>query len=129
MFLAVLQLKTPIIFNDESKRRICLPDTSKPLVAGSDCYTAGWGHTDYKGRSSEVLRHTHVKIITNEQCNDEKVYNKTIHFTTLCAGFLDKVSGSCNGDSGGALACKKDGKACFYEQVHVLQTIVLFCCK
>lgn len=37
------------------------------------------------------------------------MYNNTLHFSSLCAGYLDRAVGSCNGDSGGALACEKAG--------------------
>ena len=102
-------METPINLEHENKGRICLPDNYYPLSPKTDCYIAGWGNTQYKGFNSEVLKHVHLKILPQEVCNAEQVYNNTLHFSSLCAGYLDRAVGSCNGDSGGALACEKAG--------------------
>lgn len=108
--LALLQLESPINLAHENKGRICLPDNTYPLLPKTDCYISGWGNTENKGKNSEVLKHVHLKILPPEVCNSERVYNKTLHFSALCAGFLDKPAGSCNGDSGGSLVCEKGGR-------------------
>ena len=102
-------METPINLEHENKGRICLPDNYYPLSPKTDCYIAGWGNTQYKGFNSEVLKHAHLEILPQEVCNAEQVYNNTLHFSSLCAGYLDRAVGSCNGDSGGALACEKAG--------------------
>jgi len=42
--IALMKLATPVKLND-AVNLICLPDTDDKFPPGTECLTAGWGHT------------------------------------------------------------------------------------
>jgi len=108
--IAILQLNDSIEIHHENKGSICLPDSKHPIPMWATCYITGWGVTKYKGNAPQQLRKSLIKLMPHTQCNSKEVYNGTIDESTLCAGFVEPGIGTCNGDSGGSLACYEKGR-------------------
>ncbi|CAH1262108.1 PLG [Branchiostoma lanceolatum] len=83
----------------------CLPE-SVP-AAGTFCYTTGWGATD-DGHLAETLQQGKVPVVDMTTCNSADHLNG-LAFTdsNICAGYEEGGVDSCNGDSGGPLACRR----------------------
>ena len=72
----------------------------------------GWGQTTFDNRHSvsEVLRHTVMKTIPLNECNRKEAFNNTVTSDqSVCGKGKDFSVSPCTKDSGGGLACKKDG--------------------
>ncbi|KAJ4941223.1 hypothetical protein JOQ06_027510 [Pogonophryne albipinna] len=67
-------------------KAVCLPDQAFP--AGKECVISGWGATETKKISSQLLT-ARVLLISDEKCKN--------------------LDGYRNGDSGGPLVCEKNG--------------------
>lgn len=64
------------------------------------------------------LRYGWVPLLDQSLCRADYVYGDgNISDGMVCAGFLDEGVDSCDGDSGGPLACQRNGKKDF--AVHV----------
>jgi len=109
---------------------LCLPETKSHLYEGDMATVIGWGalehwHVDWHNASSypNELREVDVKIISNEQCNNQ--YH-SITDNMLCAAEENENGGkdSCQGDSGGPLFLERKGVEVRgkkqYEQVGVV---------
>ncbi|XP_065683761.1 plasma kallikrein isoform X1 [Hydra vulgaris] len=107
--IAILKLKTHIDLSYTSNEaNICIPD--KPASPDQTCNIVGWGFLKHNGVQPEVLQKAEVPIVSNNVCNEPEAYNKVIKEDyLLCAGYKNGKSDSCNYDSGGSLACLKDG--------------------
>lgn len=111
LFPAVMELEEPINLNDDNKGTLCLPEEEQPNETIRRCYVAGWGHTEYNGTQPDILRHAKVLTVPTPICNLPNVYNETIDSKELiCAGFEEGGVDACRFDSGGAMACLKEGK-------------------
>ncbi len=113
----------------------CIPQGEIDFEDGVECFVAGWGKlkckrkkgTDFKTLkmivssiaahsdlySRECLRSAKVPLISQREC--KRMYsdtNRKIGRGMLCAGYEDGSVDSCNGDSGGPLACRSqvDGR-------------------
>uniref|UniRef100_G3R6E8 HGF activator n=1 Tax=Gorilla gorilla gorilla TaxID=9595 RepID=G3R6E8_GORGO len=94
---------------------ICLPEPGSTFPAGHKCQIAGWGHLDenVSGYSSS-LREALVPLVADHKCSSPEVYGADISPNMLCAGYFDCKSNACQEDSGGPLACEKNGVAYLY---------------
>lgn len=121
--IALLELKTPIAFN-EYVQPACLPDnvSSNPTglyQPGTQALISGWGEMDPKapeqqepGRSPSILRAAAIPLIDWNACkNANFLYQEMVTETMTCAGFMTGGVDGCQGDSGGPLVSVVDGKA------------------
>ncbi|XP_012586031.1 PREDICTED: chymotrypsinogen B-like [Condylura cristata] len=102
--IALLKLATPARLT-ETVSPVCLPRADDDFPAGSLCVTTGWGRTHYLGTGSSTLQQGAIPLLSNADCM--RHWGSKITDTMVCAG--GKGVTSCMGDSGGPLACKKDG--------------------
>uniref|UniRef100_A0A8C2B372 trypsin n=1 Tax=Cyprinus carpio TaxID=7962 RepID=A0A8C2B372_CYPCA len=72
------------------------------IEAGSVCSIAGWGSLAAKGKGSNHLMETNVKVMNNMEC--ERKWGKE-DFSTSQMMCVHGDGGSCDGDSGGPLVC------------------------
>ena len=109
----MLELENPIesnLFDDGGF--LCLPDKNYLSANDGDmCRIVGWGHRAFNSTDQpETLQNAFVPIVSNVICNEAKAYNKIINKNyLLCAGYPGGKVDACNFDSGGALACEKNG--------------------
>lgn len=80
-----------------------LPDNYRDLWGrpGDCALVVGWGATKEGGHVSSILLGTTLPIWDDNDCRDS--YGDTLFEGTICAGYQDGQTGSCQGDSGGAL--------------------------
>ena len=93
-----------------NKGTLCLPNNQYPVQPGTVCDTVGWGSLSYKGDLPKTLQHVQLPIVSLKECNAPRVYSGTMNELNLCAGLSQGGKSSCHGDSGGALACKREGR-------------------
>merc|ERR1712121_83842 len=106
--IALLQLSTDADTSSPFISTIAMADKDEDFAGNSECYITGWGRLYGDGPTPNVLQEAHVDVYTNEQC--KTVHNEwQIGDYHVCTGKAG-TSGSCNGDSGGPLACKVDGQ-------------------
>ncbi|KAF7666535.1 hypothetical protein LDENG_00102980 [Lucifuga dentata] len=105
--IALLKLKvmdSPYCAKESRYVRIaCLPE--KPFPAGKECVVSGWGATENRLYSSQLLN-ARVLLISDERCKAPHVYGNSLDNTMLCAGIMQGGTDPCSGDSGGPLACQ-----------------------
>ncbi|XP_062991961.1 hepatocyte growth factor activator [Elgaria multicarinata webbii] len=96
-------------------RPICLPGNGMSFPDNYKCQIAGWGYLHENSSSySSVLQEVIIPIIPDYKCQNSDIYGAEISENMFCAGYLDSKSDACQGDSGGSLACEKDGISYLY---------------
>ncbi|XP_056302797.1 granzyme K-like [Danio aesculapii] len=86
-----------------------IPKKEKDVPPGTKCVVRGWGTTDYKvQRASDKLQMLEVLVVDRDLCNRYYNRNPVITKDMLCAGNTQQHRGTCKGDSGGPLECKKN---------------------
>uniref|UniRef100_A0A8C2B3S0 Si:dkey-21e2.3 n=1 Tax=Cyprinus carpio TaxID=7962 RepID=A0A8C2B3S0_CYPCA len=93
--------KKNVQLNDNIKW-ISIPAEEGNIEAGSVCSIAGWGSLAAKGKGSNHLMETNVKVMNNMEC--ERKWGKE-DFSTSQMMCVHGDGGSCDGDSGGPLVC------------------------
>nr|XP_054751071.1 atrial natriuretic peptide-converting enzyme-like isoform X5 [Lytechinus pictus] len=103
--ITLIRFEEPVEINDYV-RPICLPsaNTSETRVYRR-CYAAGWGTLAFGDVASNDLLKVLLGIIDNDEC--DQMYGDVIP-SKICAGYKSGGYDSCNGDSGGPLACEGD---------------------
>lgn len=88
---------------------VCLPSASTPYTPGTKCQVSGWGLTDPNNdfSHSNVLQSAEVPLMSNSACKD--FHGNDFGPGMVCAGYSAGKIDSCNGDSGGPLACEING--------------------
>ncbi|CAB0036559.1 unnamed protein product [Trichogramma brassicae] len=88
-------------------RTICLPEAEEEPMTGQRCVTSGWGRSGPSPALSSALLEAQVPLLDLADCR--RAYGKSVPIGDghLCAGNTDGSSGSCVGDSGGPLQCRK----------------------
>ncbi|KAK5640450.1 hypothetical protein RI129_011261 [Pyrocoelia pectoralis] len=100
--IAIVKLKTPIVFTDKVKK---IDLETEYVGAAVDCVLSGWGSLSYPGSLPDNLQHIDLKTITSEDCAD-LMNHGTLDRTQICT--LTKAGeGACHGDSGGPLVANK----------------------
>ncbi|XP_051171479.1 chymotrypsin-like elastase family member 2A [Leptopilina boulardi] len=91
-------------------RTICLPETDVNL-SGVHCVASGWGRYGPSPSLSNALLEATVPLLEPQDCSE--AYGQSVLFRDghLCAGHTDGSSGSCVGDSGGPLQCRRSDGA------------------
>jgi len=106
--IALLKLKTPLVFNDHSIiSPMCLPDLGMKFTSRDLCKTMGWGATVAQGSQQMILHDASVKLVPRDICNLPLANNHTVHTRARCAGYKNGHAAACKYDSGGSLACKR----------------------
>jgi hypothetical protein len=115
--IAMIKLDRPIAFNDQI-RPVCLPASGEAIPIGKNCVIAGWGRVNSLTQdTATILQQLSVPVQTPQQCSQGwgSTYNQNM---MVCAGSLKGDSGTCQGDSGGTLACQQtDGSWTVYGAV------------
>ncbi len=100
---ALCKLDSPVTI-DESKVRLVLNEHDSVPGADEELIVMGVGALKEGRQWPEFLHHVKVPTVSNQECNEEKLYNGEITDLMICAGFPDKgEKDSCQGDSGGPL--------------------------
>ncbi|XP_062992931.1 serine protease 27-like [Elgaria multicarinata webbii] len=115
--IALLKLKSPVEFTDYILP-VCLPDSSVQFPPEADCWVTGWGMIRPGGGLPPLngLNELKVSLINRTYCNTLYTSNPNISLgeepiqpDMVCAGYPEGGKDACQGDSGGAMACKLEG--------------------
>ncbi|XP_035729652.1 uncharacterized protein LOC118444946 isoform X3 [Vespa mandarinia] len=95
---------------------ICLPSENTEYPAGLNCTISGFGSIETgKTTPSKDLRYGWIPLLDQSVCRAEYVYGHgKISDGMVCAGYLDEGVDTCDGDSGGPLACYHNGAFTLY---------------
>jgi trypsin len=96
-----MQLSKPLELDGVHAAAIKLLPQDTPVVAGTPTQVAGWGLTKPGGVTSGVLMKADVPVFDYDEC--QSLYNGAVLFNEICAGTIENVMDSCEGDDGGAL--------------------------
>jgi len=107
--IALIKLETPIKFSDII-RPICLPTQDEAIPTTKVCAISGWGRIS-STEQSQVLKQLLVQVHDAKTCRADWTTKPTqyVESKMICAGDLSGKEGSCQGDSGGMLACQQAG--------------------
>jgi hypothetical protein len=113
--IAMLKLEKPIKFSDTA-RPICLPTSSSDSPVGKVCIAAGWGRNNSRNEKDMPVALQQIMSPAHDDATCAKGWGKTyISNQMVCSGNLQATGGTCQGDSGGTLACQqKDGSWTVY---------------
>ncbi|XP_037373966.1 chymotrypsinogen B-like [Talpa occidentalis] len=104
--IALLKLVVPFHFS-KTVSPIVLPSVDDKFSAGTLCTIMGWGDTNPNvSEVPEKLQEASMPLLSTAEC--KKYLGELYKDTMICAG----ANGVCNyeGDSGGSLACKMNGR-------------------
>jgi secreted trypsin-like serine protease len=105
--IALIQLSKPLKFNKKQKT-IALP---KVNYGSGSVWAVGWGRTETFNMDSYSTRLKHVQLTLRTHAWCEIDYPGDYNGTTMmCADDWPGLESSCNGDSGGGLVGKANGK-------------------
>ncbi|XP_011630840.1 uncharacterized protein LOC105422952 isoform X2 [Pogonomyrmex barbatus] len=95
---------------------ICLPPENIEYSPGLNCTISGFGSVETgKTTQSKDLRYGWVPLLDQSICRASYVYGEgAISDGMMCAGYLDEGIDTCDGDSGGPLACYHNGAFSLY---------------
>jgi len=105
--IAILTLSAPIADNGGKIQYASLPDNNDDLFFGRTCVISGWGRTGSSNVLPIPLQKVDIGIISTDECNVllRPVNGATATDRMVCLYDNIKLTGSCNGDSGGPLNC------------------------
>jgi len=109
--VAVIRFPTdPFTFN-EFVQPIALASNVNELFVGHEVHVSGFGRiSDSTNETSDFVRFTVKNVITNDACRLR--FLTLVVDSTICAiGDLAINNAVCNGDSGGPLAIRRDGRS------------------
>ncbi|XP_052865076.1 coagulation factor XI-like isoform X2 [Anopheles cruzii] len=109
--IAVLLLKDDVKFSN-FVRPVCLwafDDDYKSLI-NKIGFVPGWGYTEH-GLVSSRLSFAQMPVVAHETCiwSNRDFFSKITSDSSFCAGFKNGTS-VCNGDSGGGMVFKHNGR-------------------
>jgi len=106
----LIRLQTPFVFS-KCIDVVSLPTTGE-IPSGSNCWITGWGALSESGSYPSELQQAPVIPMSNADCKATGYANNEIKASMRCATglFGGIVQDACNGDVGGPLSCKVDGK-------------------
>ncbi|KAL0977930.1 hypothetical protein UPYG_G00163410 [Umbra pygmaea] len=105
--IALIELSTEATLNS-AVQLAALPPSGQILPNKSRCIVTGWGRTSTNGPLSNVLKQASLPSVDQETCSRPDWWGSFIKTTLICAG--GGSNSGCNGDSGGPLNCRGDGK-------------------
>ncbi|XDV38619.1 hypothetical protein PO909_007982 [Leuciscus waleckii] len=86
-----------------------IPKKEKDVPSGTKCVVTGWGTTNLNVQEpSDKLQMLEVTVVGRDQCNRFYESDLVITKDMMCAGNKQEKRGTCWGDSGGPLECKKN---------------------
>ncbi|KAL6424468.1 hypothetical protein ACFW04_009906 [Cataglyphis niger] len=103
--IALMKLARPAPLS-KVVRTICLPGPGQYLGKGQ-CVASGWGRYGPSPSLSTALLEASVPLLNLKECLQAYGTSVPIRKGHLCAGQTDGSSGSCVGDSGGPLQCRR----------------------
>ncbi|EFA05685.1 serine protease P153 [Tribolium castaneum] len=113
--IALIKLKGRGFRLNDDVQAICLPDSDTNYETDLNCTISGYGSIESgKSAFSHDLRAGWVPLQKREICTMPHVYGDALTEGMICAGSLDEGIDSCDGDSGGPLACLYDGVFTLY---------------
>ncbi|XP_076238933.1 uncharacterized protein LOC143182076 [Calliopsis andreniformis] len=115
--IALVLLKGQGISLGKGIMPICLPPSNTEYPAGLNCTISGFGSIETgKSTHSKNLRYGWVPLLDQTECRAGHVYGEgAISDGMVCAGYLDEDGiDTCDGDSGGPLACVNNGAFTLY---------------
>ncbi|XP_044261620.1 uncharacterized protein LOC123009400 [Tribolium madens] len=113
--IALIKLKGRGFRLNDDVQAICLPDSDTNYETDLNCTISGYGSIESgKSAFSHNLRAGWVPLQKREICTMPHVYGDALTEGMICAGSLDEGIDSCDGDSGGPLACLYDGVFTLY---------------
>ncbi|XP_012537284.2 uncharacterized protein LOC105837243 isoform X2 [Monomorium pharaonis] len=114
--IALVLLKGLGIPLDKDTMPICLPPENAEYPPGLNCTISGFGSIETgKTTQSKDLRYGWVPLLDQSICRASYVYGEgAISDGMMCAGYLDEGIDTCDGDSGGPLACYHNGAFSLY---------------
>lgn len=117
--IALIKLSSP-----SGEKAVRLLQDEQLTAADEDATVIGWGHTEYKGNASPVLKFVDIKFVARDTCKNSysKIY-RNITDNMLCAG--EHLKDSCQGDSGGGLLVLGEDKQTD-SYLHYLAGVVSF---
>ena len=88
MYLAIIQLETPIALEDENKGRLCLPENENSIPEDKKgCYGTGWGiKNNDNGELADILQQVRLDRVPRSKCNASGRYQGRIKETQTCSG-------------------------------------------
>ncbi|XP_029676576.1 uncharacterized protein LOC115243589, partial [Formica exsecta] len=114
--IALILLKGHGISLGKDIMPICLPPENTDYSPGLNCTISGFGSIETgKTTQSKDLRYGWVPLLDQSICQASYVYGEgAISEGMMCAGYLDEGIDTCDGDSGGPLACYHNGAFTLY---------------
>ncbi|RZC41899.1 neurotrypsin-like [Asbolus verrucosus] len=114
--IALIKLKGNGFRFNEDIQPICLPENNTRYEREDlNCTISGFGSIESgKSAFSHDLRAGWIPIQKREICTMPHVYGDALTEGMICAGSLDEGTDSCDGDSGGPLACLHNGVFTLY---------------
>ena len=108
--IALIELTTDADLSTKYAKPITLPEPGEDFFGNPDCWIMGWGALQHLGSQAGIPYEVRVDILTWTECT-KKWKEEEIHPFHVCVGDRKEgKTGSCNGDSGGPLSCRVNGK-------------------
>nr|CAI5829393.1 unnamed protein product [Callosobruchus analis] len=104
--VALVKLKGVGFEFTDDVQAICLPDADTDYESDLNCTISGYGSV--KTYSHKMMA-AWIPILSKKVCNMPHIYDSALTDGMICAGLLDGGVDSCDGDSGGPLACLNQG--------------------
>lgn len=113
--IALIKLKGNGFNLNQDVQPICLPEQDINYAETLNCTISGFGSTQSGSKvSSKILMAAWIPIQKPEICKMPHIYGDNIQEGMFCAGSLEEGADSCDGDSGGPLACLNNGLFTLY---------------
>ena len=104
--IALIRLKSDVDMSSSLVSTIALPDKDEDFTGNPNCVITGWGSlSTLHGASPDILQELHVNILSADTCRQWVPHYGEWH---ICVDAPN--AGACAGDSGGPLACQKNGQ-------------------
>jgi len=111
---SMLHLTLPVEFGDRAVPA-CLPDLrfSDDKLVGKYLTVSGWGSLDGLGYEyPKVLQTVDVPVVSQDDCRKAYLpFGRKVENSMICAGYSTGGKDSCDGDSGGPLTYKENGRS------------------
>ena len=103
--IALIHLQNDVDMSSPLVSTIALPDENEDFTGNPNCMITGWGSlSTIYGASPDILQELRVNILPTDECMQYVPNYGNWH---ICVN--SQVGGACAGDSGGPLACQKNG--------------------
>ncbi|XP_067379615.1 transmembrane protease serine 9-like [Channa argus] len=108
--ISLLKLSSPVNFNNYILP-VCLAASNSTFYRGTDTWAAGWGNiaSGVPPPAPYNLMEVEVPVVGNRQCNCDYGVG-TITDNMMCAGVTAGGKDTCEGDDGGPLVSKQNGR-------------------